>query len=153
MFAPFTVSLIAVSAFAQPAAGCQPISILSFALGSTAPDVTGTAELEDFAGRAIRSLERIETIQVVGHSDRTGSQRSRQLVSTARARQVRYMLISYGLPEGIIVATGLGDRHPLFPTEDNVREPQNRRVELSISFKPTAELVGVRTGGEGAPIC
>jgi len=42
------------------------------------------------------------------------------------------MLISLGLPAERIQAAGRGKRELLIQTEENVSEPRNRRVEISV---------------------
>jgi outer membrane protein OmpA-like peptidoglycan-associated protein len=34
------------------------------------------------------------------------------------------------VPKNVITIQGFGESHPLVPTGPNVREPQNRRVEI-----------------------
>ncbi len=41
-------------------------------------------------------------------------------------------LVKDGVPKKDIVITGFGETNPLVPTGPNVREPQNRRVEIVI---------------------
>jgi outer membrane protein OmpA-like peptidoglycan-associated protein len=45
---------------------------------------------------------------------------------------MREMLIGLGLPAERIQAAGRGKRELLIPTEDNVSEERNRRVEISV---------------------
>jgi len=37
-----------------------------------------------------------------------------------------------GVPKNVIDIQGFGETHPLVPTAEGVREPQNRRVEIII---------------------
>jgi OmpA-OmpF porin, OOP family len=37
-----------------------------------------------------------------------------------------------GVPAGQIQAAGRGERAPLVPTEDEVEEPRNRRVDITV---------------------
>jgi outer membrane protein OmpA-like peptidoglycan-associated protein len=41
-------------------------------------------------------------------------------------------LVKDGVPAGAIAIRGFGETHLLVPTGANVREPQNRRVEIII---------------------
>jgi flagellar motor protein MotB len=45
---------------------------------------------------------------------------------------MRELLIERGLPGERIQAAGRGKRELLVPTEDNVSEPRNRRVEINV---------------------
>lgn len=71
-------------------------------------------------------------IVVIGHTDRVGSVQSNDALSLRRARKVRDDLIKLGIPADQIEVAGRGEREPLVPTEDEVPEPRNRRVEISV---------------------
>jgi outer membrane protein OmpA-like peptidoglycan-associated protein len=73
---------------------------------------------------------------VIGHSDRTGSQRARRLVSIRRAGAIRDLLISAGVPARLISAAGVADTQLSVETPDHVREPNNRRAELRVEGAP-----------------
>jgi len=45
---------------------------------------------------------------------------------------MRDSLVALGIPAGRIQAAGRGKREPLVPTDDNVAEPRNRRVEINV---------------------
>ena len=70
------------------------------------------------------------SILVVGHADRSGSDRYNQRLSERRGNNVKAALVRQGIPENQIVVVGKGETQPLVPTADGVREPQNRRVEI-----------------------
>lgn len=71
-------------------------------------------------------------ITVIGHTDRVGAMEVNDALSLTRARVIRDMLISDGIPPSQIEASGSGEREPLVPTEDEVDEPMNRRVEINV---------------------
>ena len=71
-------------------------------------------------------------IVVIGHTDSVGSLEFNDQLSRARADRMREMLIQMGLPADRIQAAGRGKREPLIPTDDNVSEPRNRRVEINV---------------------
>ena len=71
-------------------------------------------------------------IVVIGHTDTVGSLEFNDKLSRARAERMREMLISLGLPAERIQAAGRGKRELLIQTEENVSEPRNRRVEISV---------------------
>lgn len=144
---------------AAPAYACQSLPMVFFAFDSTAPQPEGVAALAGFAQQAGARPEELETIRVIGHSDRTGSRAARERVALARAATVRDTLIAYGLPARLITIVGAGDRAPLAETADNVREPQNRRVELQIVWTAAARAAAAARreaaikAGEPIPIC
>jgi outer membrane protein OmpA-like peptidoglycan-associated protein len=71
-------------------------------------------------------------IVVIGHTDSVGSLEFNDQLSRARADRMREMLIQMGLPADRIQAAGRGKRELLVPTDDNVSEPRNRRVEINV---------------------
>ena len=71
-------------------------------------------------------------ILVIGHTDTVGAQPSNDRLSLARAQRMRELMMGLGLPPERIEAAGRGERELLVPTEDNVAEPRNRRVEINV---------------------
>jgi outer membrane protein OmpA-like peptidoglycan-associated protein len=71
-------------------------------------------------------------IMVIGHTDTVGTVEFNDQLSRARAERMREILISRGLPAERIVAAGRGERELLVPTDDDVSEPKNRRVEFNV---------------------
>ncbi|GEP54332.1 OmpA family protein [Reyranella soli] len=67
----------------------------------------------------------------VGNADTSGAPDYNMALSLRRADAVRQALIQNGVPAASIDTTGRGETNLLVPTADNVREPQNRRVELA----------------------
>jgi outer membrane protein OmpA-like peptidoglycan-associated protein len=75
----------------------------------------------------------VTRIDVTGHADRSGNSRYNDRLSRRRANAVKRGLISNGVPEKDIIIYARGEREPLVPTRDGVREPQNRRVEIVLN--------------------
>jgi outer membrane protein OmpA-like peptidoglycan-associated protein len=69
---------------------------------------------------------------VIGHTDTVGGLSYNDRLSLARAERLREMMVELGIPAERIQAAGRGKREPLVPTEENVSEPRNRRVEISV---------------------
>ena len=69
-------------------------------------------------------------LNVVGHTDTSGSPAYNQRLSERRASAVREALVQRGVPSGQIATRGLGESQPLIATGDGVREPSNRRAEV-----------------------
>jgi outer membrane protein OmpA-like peptidoglycan-associated protein len=88
------------------------------------------AELE----RVFAELKRrpLPDIMVIGHTDTVGGLPYNDTLSLARAQRMREMLVGMGIPAERIQAAGRGKRELLVPTEDNVSEGRNRRVEISV---------------------
>ena len=69
-------------------------------------------------------------LNVVGHTDTSGSPAYNQRLSERRATAVREALVQRGVPAGQITTRGVGESQPLIATGDGVREPSNRRAEI-----------------------
>lgn len=70
---------------------------------------------------------------VVGHTDRAGSDQYNNDLSARRARSVANLMDSLGIVGSRIRVSSEGESKPRVPTEDGVRNPQNRRVEITVS--------------------
>lgn len=76
------------------------------------------------------------SIQVTGHTDRFGRGPDNDRLSIRRARSVARALGpklgEVGVTADRVVVAGRGEREPRVPTADGVREPKNRRVEITV---------------------
>ncbi|MFQ5348695.1 MAG: OmpA family protein, partial [Rhodothalassiaceae bacterium] len=88
------------------------------------------APILDDAAAAYERFGFVE-VAVVGHTDRAGPDRYNQGLSERRAAAVKAALVARGVPAERIATSGRGESEPLVPTNDGVREPQNRRVEIT----------------------
>jgi len=70
-------------------------------------------------------------VMLAGHTDRAGSTQYNQALAERRNSAVQSYLTSRGVPGGQITAQAFGESQPRVPTADGVREPQNRRVEVT----------------------
>ncbi len=91
-------------------------------------------EAEPILDRAAKDYRQygFARIRLVGHADRAGPDWYNDRLSLRRAEAVKKALAARGVPADAMVTIGKGEREPLVPTEDGVREPQNRRVEILI---------------------
>ena len=71
-------------------------------------------------------------VVVIGHTDRVGSDEQNDVLSLQRAERIRGELVQLGIAVDRIQTVGRGERDPLVPTEDDVAEPRNRRVEITV---------------------
>lgn len=69
---------------------------------------------------------------VTGHTDTTGALVANDELSLKRAQVVAQLLVSKGASASRIEAVGRGKRELLVPTADEVDEPKNRRVEITV---------------------
>ncbi len=72
-------------------------------------------------------------ISVEGHTDNTGKSAKNMEISEKRAQAVRDYLVTKGVPEDRITATGKGDAEPVATNKTAAGRQQNRRVELVIT--------------------
>jgi OmpA-OmpF porin, OOP family len=94
------------------------------------------ADLSDRAKQIVRQAAdnsakmHATKIEVNGYTDTSGTPQYNQGLSVRRGQAVAAELVKDGVPQGAIAVHGFGETHLLVPTGPNVREPQNRRVEI-----------------------
>lgn len=70
---------------------------------------------------------------VVGHTDRSGSDKYNDGLALRRARVIADMMTGAGIPADAIAVSGMGERKPRIQTVDGERTPENRRVEVEVN--------------------
>ena len=71
-------------------------------------------------------------IRIAGHADKSGTNMYNDALSKRRADAVRAKLEQGGVARTKSTVEAFGESRPLVNTADDVREPQNRRVEVTI---------------------
>ncbi len=71
-------------------------------------------------------------VEVVGYTDTLGDKTYNQRLSLTRARTIRDQLAKDGLVSDSIATAGRGQLDLAVPTKDQVSEPRNRRVEITV---------------------
>ena len=71
-------------------------------------------------------------LRLSGHTDRSGSPAVNRAAGLKRAQEVRAELEKRGIPRNAMSVSSFGEEQPLVPTEDGVREVQNRRVVIEL---------------------
>lgn len=71
-------------------------------------------------------------VSVIGHADTLNSSEYNDRLAMKRATKVADLLHQQGLKENSLAIESHGKRNLLIPTADNVYEPRNRRVEISV---------------------
>lgn len=96
------------------------------------------ASLQDDLAKVATSLEKYpdSTVQILGHTDNTGSASHNQTLSERRANAVADVLLTNGVPVSRIDTIGRGEDQPIASNLDEEGRRQNRRVEIVIL--PTA---------------
>lgn len=81
--------------------------------------------------RTIRDRAPVD-VSVVGHTDTVGDKEYNYRLSFKRAQAVASLLASEGVDPSILDIASHGKDNPLVPTGDQVPEPRNRRVEITV---------------------
>ncbi|HZI82213.1 MAG TPA: OmpA family protein [Vicinamibacterales bacterium] len=71
-------------------------------------------------------------VGVAGHTDTTGDSNANYALGLERATRVRTLLVGAGVEASLIDVSSLGESDLRVRTADNVLEPRNRRVEISV---------------------
>jgi outer membrane protein OmpA-like peptidoglycan-associated protein len=88
---------------------------------------------QDLAAVAANLLQYPDNrIEIVGHTDNTGSASYNQSLSERRAQAVANVLRDRGVPSGRIIAFGRGENAPVASNLTPEGRAQNRRVEIII---------------------
>jgi outer membrane protein OmpA-like peptidoglycan-associated protein len=103
-----------------------------------------TAEAASILDRAAEQFAATGQTSVVlaGHTDTSGNADYNMRLSQRRADAVKAYLAGKGVPETAMATEAFGQTRLLVETPDNVREPQNRRVEITFSGAPAPVSTG-----------
>ena len=93
-----------------------------------------TDRARTIVAEAAQASTKVQTtrIEVNGYTDTSGTPAYNQGLSIRRAQAVAAELVKDGVSKSAIAIHGFGETHLLVPTGPNVREPQNRRIEIVI---------------------
>ncbi len=132
--APFVMSEEEVRAVAGPALQALPQPPVRFVLYFDNDSTRLTAESRALLGEVVRTIKdrRSPDISVVGHTDTVGSRGHNDRLSRRRARAVARLLVAQGVRRSALDVTSHGKSNPLVPTGDQVPEPRNRCVEVTV---------------------
>ncbi|RED46169.1 OmpA family protein [Aestuariispira insulae] len=99
-----------------------------FSFNRAEPNDHFKAEIARLARESVRL--NVPLVTVVGYADTVGSQENNMKISLRRADRVKQILMENGIPEDRIAISAYGEDRLKVKTRDNVREAQNRRVEI-----------------------
>ena len=93
-----------------------------------------TAEADKVLTEAAETAKagKAAALKVVGHTDSSGSNAYNQRLSECRANAAKTNIVSKGVPEEAISASGKGESELMVQTGDGVKEPQNRRATVDV---------------------
>lgn len=109
---------------------------------SAPADITFKSGSADLNSSAYMGLSRMsealrnapgQSVEVVGHTDNSGSETLNQLLSQARAESVAAFLRASGVPANAITATGRSYFSPVAGNDTPEGRAMNRRVEIRIT--------------------
>ncbi len=93
---------------------------------------TGALEVLDAVTKEVNGRDDVSKVVISGYTDRSGSDRYNKKLSERRAKAVKDALISKGIDPSKIVTEAKGETELLVETADNVREPANRRAQITL---------------------
>jgi len=128
--APAPVSPAVVPAVAVPAAAVSRSYLVFFDWDKAV--LTDRAKQIVAEAAAASKKVQVTKIEVNGYTDTSGTPAYNKGLSVARAKAVMAELVKDGVPAKAIAIMGYGEANLLVATGPNVREPQNRRVEIII---------------------
>lgn len=94
-------------------------------------DAGGQSVIDSIAAEAAR--QNLSSVNIVGHADKSGSDKYNQRLGLKRANAVREALQAKGINARLLRVESMGESAPMVPTPDGVREPANRRAEITFS--------------------
>ena len=94
-------------------------------------DIRADAQMVLDAAAAYAKRRGLVRVNLTGHADLSGKTGYNMKLSLRRAQAVRVAFIKLGISASDISLVGRGESQPLVATADGVREPRNRRVEIS----------------------
>lgn len=103
-----------------------------FDTGSAALKAGVTERLREFVDRVLRPGAPLKAIDIVGHTDSTGSDTRNRELSLARAVAVRDLLVASDIDPAILSAAGVGAEQPVASNASAEGRARNRRVELHV---------------------
>src|SRR5262245_15559991 len=129
-----TVSEAEVKKSFSGALAAQPIRPISFLLYFLEGTDEYTPESKVAFEKVFAEVARRKAaeIAVIGHTDTVGTTEVNDALSLKRAARVRNDFTGRGIPTDSISIAGRGKRELIVPTADEVSEPRNRRVEISV---------------------
>lgn len=118
---------------AAPAPATSPArAFLVFFDWDSARLTDGARSVVATAARNVGQLGQV-TVVTTGHADRSGPDAYNLNLSRQRAEAVKAELVRLGVSAGGISVAARGEAEPLVQTDDGVREPQNRRVQIVLN--------------------
>jgi outer membrane protein OmpA-like peptidoglycan-associated protein len=105
-------------------------SDVSFDVGSASIRPAMRTVLDPFAASLHGDANANTRVEIVGHTDSTGSEAVNNALSLERAHSVRDYLLSHGVPAVRVTTSAKGEREPVADNTSESGRARNRRVEI-----------------------
>ena len=132
--APFSMPSEDVARVFGPALAAQPGPPARFLLYFEDDSDVLTAESRGRLAEVVRSVadRRAVDVSIVGHTDTVGTRGYNFRLGMRRAQRVQEAIRALPIDGAIVRVDSHGKDAPLVATGDNVPEPRNRRVEVTV---------------------
>lgn len=131
---PYPIPEAEISRRFGPALAAQPEPPARFLLYFDLASTQLTEESERLLPEILSTIVRRQSndVTIVGHTDRVGLRGQNYRLGLERAAEVKSLLARRGVDPSVIQVDSHGQDNPLVPAGDQVREPRNRRVEVTV---------------------
>lgn len=119
-----------------------------FAFGKAQLKSADNTELDALADK-LKVAPQIDSVHVLGYTDRIGSEQANQKLSAQRAEAVRDYLVAHGVPAGVIQTEGRGATDPVADCPDQKSKrliaclAPNRRVVINTTVSDASSVAPV----------
>lgn len=103
--------------------------LVFFDFNSSKVDAGGSSVIDSVAAEIQK--QNISGVNVIGYTDTSGSAKYNKRLSAKRANAVRDALVARGINANLLMIDSMGEENLMVQTGDNVREPANRRAEIT----------------------
>lgn len=121
-----------VTAMAAPNGAMAPEDakyLVFFDFNASKVDAGGASVVDSVAAEVKR--QNIKSVNIVGYTDTSGSKKYNKRLSAKRANSVRDALVARGVDANLLLVDSMGEDKLMVQTADEVREPANRRAEIT----------------------
>ncbi len=121
-----------VTAVAAPSGAMAPEDakyLVFFDFNAAKVDAGGASVVDSVAAEIKK--QSIKSVNVIGYTDTSGSKKYNKRLSAKRANAVRDELVARGIDANLLMIDSMGEENLMVPTADEVREPANRRAEIT----------------------
>ena len=109
----------------------QPVHFILYNLHESVELTPESKKMLDQIVKTIKEMKSVDT-SVVGHTDTLGSVEYNYRLSKKRAQEVARLLVKKGVDPKNLEIDSHSEKNLLVPTADEIREPHNRRVEVTV---------------------